>query len=145
MSPTRLTGGCLCSKLRFVATSAPLSTVACHCRDCQRYTGGAPAYQVAFRRADVTLECGTPRGFRMAGDSGRTLERQFCADCGAPLFTDLEKYPELLLVNAGALDDPAQVHIKAHIVAAAAPHWHHFEPDVPRYDGDLPPRPPRAS
>ena len=100
---------------------------------------------LAFRRADVTLECGTPRGFRMAGDSGRTLERQFCADCGAPLFTDLEKYPELLLVNAGALDDPAQVHIKAHIFAAAAPHWHHFEPDVPRYDGDLPPRPPRAS
>jgi hypothetical protein len=145
MSALRLTGGCLCGKVRFAATAAPLSTVACHCHDCQRYTGGAPAYQVAFRRADVTLEQGEPQRFRMAGRSGRSLERLFCAHCGAPLFTELEKLPELLIVNAGALDDPSQIKIKAHIFAASAAPWHHFEPDVPRYDGDLPPRPPRAS
>ena len=145
MSALRLTGGCLCGRVRFAVTSAPLSTVACHCRDCQRYTGGAPAYQVAFRRADVSIESGEPRSFSMHGDSGRTLVRHFCAECGAPLFTDLEKLADLMIVNAGALDDPSQVNIKAHIFAASAPQWHHFEPGAARYDGDLPPRPPRIS
>jgi hypothetical protein len=137
----RLTGGCLCGDIRFVATSEPLGTLACHCADCQRYIGGGPAYQMTFRRDDVTIEKGEPRRFRKAGDSGHGLERSFCATCGAPLFTDLDKAPEFKIVNAGALDDQTHFNLKAHIFAASAPPWRRFEPDVRRYDGDYPRRP----
>ena len=141
MTAPRLTGGCLCGKIRFVATAAPLSTLVCHCRDCQRYLGGAPAYQMAFRRDDVVVEQGEPRSFAMHGDSGRAITRLFCGDCGTPLFTDLEKLPKLLIVNAGALDDTSSVEIKAHIFAASAAPWHQFEPGAARFDGDFPARP----
>jgi hypothetical protein len=140
MTALRLTGGCLCGKIRFAASAKPLSTLVCHCRDCQRYLGGAPAYQMAFRRTDVTIESGEPRGFTLKGDSGRALTRLFCPDCGTPLFTDLEKLPNLMIVNAGAMDDPGTVEIKAHIFAASAAPWHQFEPGAARFEGDFPPR-----
>ena len=137
----RLTGGCLCGEIRFAASAAPLSAIACHCKDCQRYIGGAPAYQLAFRRDAITAESGDPRRFVKTADSGHTITRMFCGTCGAPLFTDLSKLPNLMIVNAGALDDQTQVKLTAHIFAASAPHWHQFEPGIPRHDGDFPRRP----
>ena len=138
---TRLTGGCLCGEIRFAASAEPLSTLACHCADCQRYIGGAPAYQMAFKREAVAIEQGEPRRFVKTADSGHTITRLFCGNCGTPLFTDLSKLPGLMIVNAGALDDPTHFKLSAHIFAASAPPWHHFEPDIPRHDGDFPRRP----
>ena len=36
-----LEGGCLCRKVRFRTTQAPLRTIACHCTFCQRVTGSS--------------------------------------------------------------------------------------------------------
>ena len=71
-----VTGGCRCGPIRYRVSGQPVYAVTCHCRDCQRYLGGAPAYQMAFRRTDITIESGEPRGFTVKGDSGRALTRQ---------------------------------------------------------------------
>jgi len=34
-------GGCACGATRYKLTASPLIVHACHCRDCQRLTGGA--------------------------------------------------------------------------------------------------------
>jgi len=142
MNSVPLQGGCLCGAIRFSAKSTPFSALACHCRDCQRYVGGAPAYQLTFRRDDVVIEKGEPKRYRKTGDSGRGLERLFCGDCGTPLFTDLEKIPGLMVVNAGAFDDASGLKVTAHIFCASAPPWHQYEPGAIRHDGDFP-MPPR--
>ena len=35
-----LEGGCACRTVRYKLTASPLIVHACHCRDCQRLTGG---------------------------------------------------------------------------------------------------------
>jgi hypothetical protein len=40
-------------------------------------------------------------------DSGNTLERHFCPDCGARVYTDkLSGFPGQVFVMLGSLDDP---------------------------------------
>ena len=34
------TGGCVCGAIRYECTAEPIMTFKCHCRDCQRVTGG---------------------------------------------------------------------------------------------------------
>ena len=41
MSPTSAyTGGCACHAIRYETTAEPVLTLHCHCRDCQRASGG---------------------------------------------------------------------------------------------------------
>ena len=37
----KITGGCLCGRIRYSGEAEPLRMVACHCKACQRYTGSA--------------------------------------------------------------------------------------------------------
>ena len=56
---------------------------------------------------DFTLLSGKPKSFRYTAESGKKLDRNFCADCGARLFTNnLESFPGLVFVTLGSLDKP---------------------------------------
>ncbi|PYK62656.1 MAG: aldehyde-activating protein, partial [Verrucomicrobia bacterium] len=38
--PTKFTGGCTCGAIRYECTAEPIVMFNCHCRDCQRGSGG---------------------------------------------------------------------------------------------------------
>jgi hypothetical protein len=58
-------GGCACGTTRYKLTAAPLIVHACHCRDCQRLSGGAFALNVWIEKRFV--EADQPPG----GDQAR--------------------------------------------------------------------------
>ncbi|CAH2599075.1 GFA family protein [Rhodovastum atsumiense] len=117
-----VSGGCLCGRIRYTATAAPAFTGICHCRDCQRATGSAFGTVVAFPREAVTI-LGDLRHYQGAGDSGRSITRGFCPNCGSSLTVEVTTTPELLLLAAGTLDDPAVVHPTAEIFCDSAQPW----------------------
>lgn len=39
--PGELTGGCACGAIRYKCSEKPIVELICHCRDCQRASGGA--------------------------------------------------------------------------------------------------------
>ena len=45
----RITGGCLCQKVRYAADHAPTATGYCHCRMCQRALGNTFGTWAAVR------------------------------------------------------------------------------------------------
>lgn len=51
-----LTGGCQCGAVRHECFAEPLFTGNCHCRDCQKATGGAytPAFAVPAEAVKIT-------------------------------------------------------------------------------------------
>ena len=77
------TGGCLCGAVRYSYDAAPLATVACHCRDCQKLTGATNLLTIYAERAAFRHEQGELARYRKRADSGREADYVRCARCGA--------------------------------------------------------------
>lgn len=115
-------GSCLCGAVRYACDAAPLATVACHCRDCQKLTGATNLLTIYFESAAFRQEQGELASFRKRADSGREADYARCARCGTRLWHQPLATPQWIMVAAGTLDDPSWVVPAAHIwVSRAAP------------------------
>ena len=103
---TSITGGCLCGRVRWQATGEPAFSGACHCRNCQRYTGSAFEPFAAFPAASVSVK-GELKTYEDKGDSGQPVHRRFCPICGSGVATELDAVPGMIVLLAGGFDDPA--------------------------------------
>jgi hypothetical protein len=128
--PTRFSGGCACGAIRYDCTADPLFAVNCHCRDCQRETGGAFTPVLGVSKAHFTLTQGEPRFFGVTADSGYPTRRAFCGACGSPLFGQPDSRPDLITIRAGSLDDPRIFRPTQDIFTESAQPWDHMNPDL---------------
>ena len=133
--PTPRTGGCLCGAIRY-SVSAPITELrACHCIDCQRASGAHGTVAAFIPRDGFKLNQGAPKHYAKKADSGRTLIRYFCGDCGSQLYSHREMTPELLGVRAGTLDDSVDLKISTHIWTKSARPWSHLDPAARQVEG----------
>ena len=103
----KYTGRCACGAVRFEFDRDPDFIAACHCLDCKKASGGEMATFFAVPEADFTLLAGQPKAHHYTADSGAGLDRTFCPDCGARLYTsNLDSFPGLVFVTLGSLDRP---------------------------------------
>jgi hypothetical protein len=100
----RLTGGCQCGAVRYELTSAPDHVNICHCRMCQKASGGAFMAFARIKKERLRWTRGEPASFR----SSSLVERHFCRACGTPLSYHFVETPNIS-VTVGSLDDPDAV------------------------------------
>lgn len=127
-----LTGGCACGAIRYACDAPPMFMWVCHCRDCQRATGGGGAVNVVFAKSAVRFTRGEPKYAERTGESGHHTYRGFCPDCGSPLAAKAELIPHIQGLSAASFDDPAQFRLVAHIWTDSLQPWDVLPPDVPR-------------
>ncbi len=94
-----MTGGCQCGRIRYTATLVDQKAYYCHCRMCQRATGGVAAAFVNLPKACVEWHC-VPDYYH----SSAIGRRSFCTKCGTPLGFD---YPDsdTCDLTIGSFDD----------------------------------------
>ena len=118
MSTLPVTGGCQCGAVRY-RLSAPLRwNHFCHCRMCQRATGGVFAALAGAPREALEWTGGQPAVFA----SSSIAERPFCRDCGTPLgfwYRDSGN----VNVTVGSLDDPDAAPVEVHFGIEAKVGW----------------------
>jgi hypothetical protein len=135
----RITGGCLCGKVRYSADVKPLFTGVCHCRDCQKESGGAFAVGVGVRQSALTVQ-GQVKTYADRGESGKAMYRRFCPDCGSTLMNEAEAMPGVIMIQAGTLDDASWVKPAAQIYCDSAQPWVQLAGDMARFPKMPPPR-----
>jgi hypothetical protein len=111
MSMTEMSGGCACGRVRYTARVEDDEAYLCHCRMCQRATGGV---SVAFRnikKADVAWER-EPDWYA----SSPIARRPFCSACGTSLGFE---YPDSdnMDLTIGSFDDPSRFTPRHHFGA----------------------------
>jgi hypothetical protein len=100
------TAQCACGAVRFEFDTDPDFIAVCHCLDCKKASGGEAATFFGVPESDFTLLSGSPKAFSYVAESGKRLDRNFCPECGARVFTsNLESFPGLVFVTLGSLDD----------------------------------------
>ena len=117
-----LTGGCACGAVRYALNADPLIVHACHCRNCQRLTGGAFVINLWIEKEFVETR-GAPRSFRLAGGTGKPHDVFFCERCGTYLWSRYHAAGDALFVRAGTLDDPGAVRPDVHIFTRTKLPW----------------------
>jgi hypothetical protein len=130
-----LTGSCLCRAIRY-EVSVPIAELrACHCKDCQKSSGTGGSVNAMIKSADFRITQGTPKRFTVTADSGRTLYRFFCGDCGSPLFSRRELTPENMSLRIGTLDNAPPMKITANIWTHSARPWAYIDPASQQFPG----------
>ncbi|MGQ7842877.1 GFA family protein [Granulosicoccus sp. 3-233] len=134
-------GGCACGQIRFRIDAPLLGVGICHCRDCQKSSGGAPNYVALAPESGFHVLQGEPRIFSSKSDSGTDAKRAFCPDCGTPLWSHPPDAP-FVPVKLGALDDSSDLQPGVHIFVDSAPPWHLMHDGLPQFPKMPPVAPP---
>jgi hypothetical protein len=130
--------GCLCGAVRIAIDAEPLGARQCWCRLCQYLSAGGSSVNAVFP-ADAVRTEGEVRWRVDTADSGNVMRRGFCPECGTPLFSKSDARPNLVIVRAGALDDPNLIAPQAVIWTSEAPEWACFDPALPQVERQPPP------
>jgi len=120
-------GGCQCGAVRY-AFFAPLENAhVCHCRMCQRATGGVFASLAGGSPDNFAWTRGKPAFFA----SSNLAQRAFCDQCGTPLSFRYNLPTARMYVTIGSLDRPEEVTlVKQYGIESRLP-WVKFCDGVP--------------
>jgi len=119
-----LEGGCVCRTVRYSLNNSPLIVHACHCRDCQRLTGGPFVINIWIERSFVAPGPVAPKSFSLSGGSSKRHDVFFCENCGTTLWSRYHIAPgDTLFVRAGTLDNPEAVTPDVHIFTRSKLPW----------------------
>lgn len=128
----QIAGGCLCGKVRYSASGEPAFVGVCHCTDCQKFTGSAFAVVVGVPKDALTIE-GTLSTYGKPGDTGQTIERKFCPNCGASVADEAAALPGIVMLGVGTLDDTSWVQPAMQIYCDSAQPWVSLEGEMHRF------------
>ena len=126
-----ITGGCLCGAVRYEVSQLPDDDVGyCHCRMCQKASGGLFSYSVIFDAPNIgeTFKFiqGEPKYYR----SSEWMERGFCPECGTPLvFRDSGGFGVMI----GSLDRPEDFPPTSHSGIESQVPWLKIDDGLPRW------------
>lgn len=120
---TTFTAGCLCGAIRYECNGEPLNLAHCFCTDCQKSSGTQMSSNMLVPADSVKLKQGKPAQYAKTGDSGKTVTRFFCSNCGSTLWSEGEVIPGIRILKIGAFDDSSWVSMQAAIYMDSAPKW----------------------
>jgi hypothetical protein len=97
---------CVCGQLSASCSGEPTLVSLCHCLACQRRTGSAFGIAAFFARANVTTS-GQAHAYTRTSDSGHAVTFHFCPNCGASVFWEPDRKPDMIGVAVGSFADPS--------------------------------------
>jgi hypothetical protein len=113
------TGQCRCGKVKFAFDGPVLLTAACHCRGCQRMTGGAFSLSTGTLLSRFRLT----EGETVIGGLHGETKHYFCDFCKSWLYTTLEAVGDFVNVRTTMLDDGPQASPFVETYTAEALPW----------------------
>ena len=117
----KINGGCYCGDITITGEVSSDKIMACHCTDCQKFSG-APFRAVAVTAAVDVKIFGTVTEFLKIAESGNERLQGFCGKCGSHLYaTDPAK--TLFMIRTGCLDQHHELAPTKHIFGKSAVEW----------------------
>ena len=127
------TGGCVCGAIRYESTAEPARMIHCHCRDCQRSSGGPFSSFVIVPAEAFKLVQGSPRYHATPSEAGGQTRRGFCPECGAPILVKPDAASQIVAIRTASLDDPSGFNPQVEMWISDAHAWDRLNPELPQF------------
>src|SRR5262245_57550855 len=98
----QIDGACHCGSISFTAEIDPARVMACHCTDCQVFSG-SPFRVVVPTAIDRFQLRGEPKRYIKVAESGTRRVQAFCGDCGTPLFATAPENATQVIIRTGCV------------------------------------------
>ena len=115
-------GSCLCGAVTYEIMGDPELRLVCHCTQCQRQTGSAFSLLYAIPKDDLRIT-GALQVYAGKGDSGKTVNRTFCPECGSCMTAEAEIAPDVIFLFGGTMNDKARFAPEREIFCDSAQPW----------------------
>jgi hypothetical protein len=110
--------------------------MACHCTDCQAFSGAPFRAVVPVAAENVTIS-GTAKHYVKMAASGRSRVQAFCGECGTQLYATEPDAPKVINLRLGCVKERAQLPPVAQIWGQSAMPWLHGLASVPAHTQGL--------
>ena len=127
-------GGCACGAIRYEATAEPLMMLHCHCRDCQRSSGGPFSSFVIVPKEAFKLLQGSLRFHASPSEAGGMTRRGFCPDCGSPILGMPDSGPQIVGIRPASLDDPSWFNPQMDVWTSDAHPWDEMNSALAKFE-----------
>lgn len=134
----KLTGNCLCGAVTFLADGDILMQGNCHCTDCQQVSGSAYATLLFMNADDVSIN-GKTKKFEHVVDSGNTLSKDFCLNCGSQMFGANKARPGMIAIKAGTVNEKHHIKPQFNVFASRKLDCTILDDSIPYFD-EMPPK-----
>ena len=109
----------------------------CHCDTCRKVTGSAFATNIFVAEDDVVITQGEPKSHSHTADSGNTLVKEFCANCGSQLFGHGTGRPGVKNIKVGSIDDASFVRPIANLYVKRALPFTQIDPSLDVFEAGI--------
>lgn len=106
----------------------------CHCRDCQRSSGGPFSSFAVMPAQAFKLVQGSLRFHASPSEMGGMTRRGFCAECGSPIAVKPDMAPQIVAIRVASLDDPSGFNPQMEVWAADAQPWDRMDAAVVKFE-----------
>jgi hypothetical protein len=106
----------------------------CHCRDCQRSSGGPFSSFVIVPTEAFKLLQGSLRFHASPSEAGGKTHRGFCPDCGSPILVKPDAVPQFVAIRTASLDDPSWFNPQMDVWTSDAHPWDQMNPALPKFE-----------
>ena len=131
---SRVTGGCLCSAVKFEIRGELLPVINCHCSKCRRFHGNVSAYTATLRE-NLFFECSDGlKWYHSALDETPDVYRGFCKECGCSMFWD-PRGKMNISIAAGSLNPPTELTTSRHVWTSQKSDYYTICDDLPQHKG----------
>jgi hypothetical protein len=128
----KITGQCHCGAIRYEADVDPAKVNACHCTDCQKFSGAPYRVSVRAPKESFRLLSGTPKIYVKTAESGNKRAQAFCADCGSAIYAAAVPDPDAYMLRVGGIDQRAELPPQRQIWCRSALPWSQDLQQVPK-------------
>ena len=96
-------GKCLCGNVTYKCHDEPTVIFNCHCEDCRRATGSVFGTSLFVPEDELEI-FGEVSSYSHTADSGSTMTKRFCSNCGSLLFGNNSAKSNVVSIRAGTVD-----------------------------------------
>ena len=116
-----LRGSCLCGKICYEIHGSAEIMYYCHCGTCRKASGSSFATNILVLVADFVITSG--QVLLKAFESSAGEWRHFCSECGSPIYSKTNEWPEKISIRCGSLDTDPIVRLTEHIYTGSKAPW----------------------